>query len=846
MATKTLDPATCTTASEAFKHPLPQVRQFHRRLTAELDGKNARLRTLVGGSYRQLLGTAEMILQMKENIGVTEDKLARVGKGCGRTVINGMAGGLGQLQGSLNEGRGAEEMGWLAKMKVLEMCTVVVGRLLRKRSLKSEEGKSGRGKNLVAAAKVWVLSRLLAKSLNESPNSTKEQTALIEESRKKLRSLNTKLLRVIEKAFVKTGGTDGKEDLVQALCAYSLATNSGTKDVIRRFLDIRADAMTQAFKNDPESSRETPNVLMALQMYTRTLLDVQALVPRRLPEALLSLKTNPLLKDQSVRESEELRLDVSERWFGDEILFFTPYIRHDDLDGSLAVETLRDWSNKSSKILLEGFAHTLQLTVDFKTVVDLRTKIFELWIMEGGKAKGFDPSVILDGFRDVINARMIELLESRVSKLHLVGTEIEATLGAWREGVTDQHATLWDQDILGTEIVNGAILFKQGVLARTHGRSDAVSRTFKGYETWRHLVDEMITMLAQLKKRRWDDDLEDIEDDLSIESRSDLLSKEDPQMLQDRLDASLGKSYSDLHEKITIILGKYHDSEHVGQISLYVLRVLRDIRSEIPDIASLRGFGLSLIPSLHETLAFNVSKSSVEQLAKTLYKKKVIGRALWEGDPALPVQPSPRVFRFLHSLTMAMANVGGDVWSPMAVLVLKEYLLVQLGSNWSNALNVLNAEESAPTNGEAVANGNTSREEVKPGMAVTEDKEDPQKEPEGRIAEHRDEDKVEEEAIEPDLVETRGEDVKAIKESVKEAAKVISPDARKEVMIQSLFDILVLHNSLQTGKEEYDELQIVGNSVDSLIELEASSRKRLERGAKEYWKRTGLLFGLLA
>src|ERR1700710_432105 len=117
---KTLDPATCTTAAEAFKYPLPQVRLFHRSLTAELDAKNARLRTLVGGSYRQLLGTAETILQMRDDIGIVEDKLGRVGDGCGRGVIGGMASGLGKLQGKLNDGKAGREMGWLAKSKVLD------------------------------------------------------------------------------------------------------------------------------------------------------------------------------------------------------------------------------------------------------------------------------------------------------------------------------------------------------------------------------------------------------------------------------------------------------------------------------------------------------------------------------------------------------------------------------------------------------------------------------------------------------------------------------------------------------------------------------------------------------
>lgn len=114
-ASKTLDATTCTTASEAFKHALPAVRQFHRSLTAELDEKNARLRTLVGGSYRQLLGTAETILQMRADIGVVEDKLGSVGKGCGRGVIAGMAAGLGTMQGRAREGALRWRCaGWLA------------------------------------------------------------------------------------------------------------------------------------------------------------------------------------------------------------------------------------------------------------------------------------------------------------------------------------------------------------------------------------------------------------------------------------------------------------------------------------------------------------------------------------------------------------------------------------------------------------------------------------------------------------------------------------------------------------------------------------------------------------
>ena len=554
-ANKILDPTTCTSASEAFKYPLPQVRQFHRSLTAELDEKNARLRTLVGGSYRQLLGTAEMILQMREDINVVEDNLGNVGNGCGREVIGGMASGLGKLQGKSKEGKRAAEIGWLARMKVLSMCEIVLGRLLRRGIQKAAEGgKNGKEKNQVVAVKVWVLSRLLIKSLSDScTGRSKEDKDLVEELRKKMGTLKKRLLRAIERTLGRTDADDNREGLVLALCAYSLATSSGAKDVLRHFLSIRGEAMMLAFEDDSDSRPATIGVLRALELYTRTLLDVQAFVPRRLSEALLELKNKPLLTDEPIRQLEGLRLDVCDKLFGDEILFFTPYIRHDDLEGSQAVEILKGWANKGSEALLQGLTNTLQAVTDFKTVVELRTKIFEVWIKDGGKAKGFDPSVILDGLRKVVNNRMVQLLKSRISKLHLVGTEIEATLGAWRPGFTDMNKSLWDEEMLEIGISNGASLFKQDILARTYGRNDAISRVTKGYQTWRHLVDESITVLDQLKNQRWDDDLEDIEDDLSLESRNTLLSSEDPNMLQDHLDSSLKSAYSDLDEHINTL-----------------------------------------------------------------------------------------------------------------------------------------------------------------------------------------------------------------------------------------------------------------------------------------------------
>lgn len=606
----------------------------------------------------------------------------------------------------------------------------------------------------------------------------------------------------------RAGGGD-REELVVALAAYSLATSSGAKDVLRHFLHIRAEALTLAF--DDESEGDVPGVVRALELYTRTLLDVQALVPRRLSEALAGLKAKALLKDEAIRELEGLRLDVCERWFGDEILFFTPYIRHDDLEGSLAVETLKSWAKKASEVLLEGLSKSLLRMNEFKTVVELRTRILEIWIKEGGKTRGFDPSIVFDGLRKVINDRMVQLLETRVNKLHLVATEVEGTLRTWQEGITDKQESLWDAAMLDMEISHGAGFFKQEVLARTHGRNDAVSRPFKGYQTWRKLVDEIITVIEQLKKQRWDDDIEDIEDEFALESRNTLLSTDDPNMLQGHLDDSLETAYKSLHEKIASLLASYA-GDQAGSIYIYILRVIRDIRTELPKNKSLQSFGLALIPLLHDRLAFAVSDELIKSFSKNFNRKKVAGRSLWEGKPELPVQPSPATFKLLNALTLAMAKTGNDLWSPNAIVVLKQHLRKEIGSSWSMALN----EQEKETREANKTNGATTNREAESD-------------------EHKEE--------EANDIEVETNDIEVVTNDI----EVSDPSQRKEVFTQFLFDVLLLQSSFGLAKVPVeDELQNLAGKLEKQIDLEASSQKRIQQAAKEYWKRTRLLFGLLA
>jgi hypothetical protein len=823
-----LPPAATTFSSsaEAFKYPLPTVRQFHKQLQSALDEKNARLRTLVGGSYRQLLGTAEMIVDMRRDIELAESKLAKVAEGCGRSAVGKRVAGLGKLGIARDVGGVREvDLGWLAKMKTLEGCVLVAGRLLKGKESSGLDSGRGRGERLIVAAKVWVLSRLLVKSLGDEAKNGEigfeGGEELVEDMKRKLGALRRRLLRVVERMLEIDGDRD---DLTLALCAYSLATSSGAKDVLRHFLHVRGEAMALAFEEDDEAPRKMKkeeSILRALGLFTRTLLDTQALVPRQLSDALLALKGKPLVKDETIRQLEGLRLDISERGFGDEILFFTPYLRHDELDGSQAVEMLKGWAKRASEVLLGGFEKTLGRIMEFKAIVELRTKIFEAWISEGGKAKGYDPSVMLDGLRKVVNDRLVNLLEARIAKLHLVGTEVEAVLDSWAAGAMKTQTSLWNDELIEMELTGGAGDFKQAIISSVHGRSNSVSRVIKSHETWRHLVDELVTSIDQLRSQRWDNDIDSLEDDETLENRNTLLSKDDPLMLLEHMDTNLEQAYKALHQKIGTLLTTHKQSEHAGLVAVFIIRVLRDIRGALPMRPDLKSFGLSIIPNLHAILATSVSSAAILSLITTLAgRKRVVGRALWEGKPEFPIHPSPAAFKFLHDLTSSMATAGSDLWSPAAVAAIKRHLRDMLRQQLNPILNSIDTKGGVQANGHKSGESNGEGAEELPS------------------------------STEAEAEAETSQDAQA--DDNPRAGEAEQTTRRQEILVQSLFDILLLQyalqlaNSVEETASTEDGLVQLEASIKSRLELPSSEAQKLQRRAQEYWKRTGLLFGLLA
>ena len=597
-------------------------------------------------------------------------------------------------------------------------------------------------------------------------------------------------------------------DVLRALGAYSLATSSGARDVLAHFLRVRAKAIAAALELEGEerAPRNPRDVLRALGLYTKTLLDVQALVPHRLTEALVALKGERLLENPALKGMEGLRLDVYKRWCGDEIHFYTPFIRHDDLSGSQAREMLADFAEKGSEVLLQGLEKTLESMTEFKAIVELRTSVLKLWIAEGGKARGFDPSEMLDQIREAVNKHMLRVLEAKVAKLRLVGSEVSAALDAWREGVTDRHPSLWDVASFDTDLSNGAAQFAQDVVARLYGRNDAASKAVTSYKSWFRVIDDVAVIVDQLKRQRWDNDVDEIEDEETIEERQKLLSKDDPLALSEHLDRLLVEAFRRLDDQLTTLWDAQQEGPNNGAIAMYFLRLLRDVRARLPDLEAVKGFGLAAVPTLHEVVAKTVVVSPLDDFVTVaLARKTVVGRSLWEGVPSLPGSPSPGTFRFLRNLTMSMSDAGGDLWSPAAVAVLKRHLGKQISEAWLEVLGAVGGQAEATDAAVAEAGNETEVTDADADADGTEAKEQ--------------------------AAAVEGQSQKA----------TTSP-GQQDLLVQWLLDLRYLQLFLGPDDEALKELAA---AIHQKSGLENAAEERLAKAAQDYFKRTGLLFGLL-
>ncbi|KAI6796432.1 hypothetical protein KC332_g14881, partial [Hortaea werneckii] len=758
MANQLPDPRDFNTWEDAFQYQLPVVRKLEQQLRRNINENRSKLRSLVGASYRDLLGTAERIIEMDGQMQDVEDHLGDIGRKCNARAVetaNENQERMGKSKGSGERQRQAI----LARTKVLQNALSAAARAIR------------RGSDALLVSKLLVLSRLLHQSISESA----EPPAVLEELKRKLSNLRRRLLSYIERALVRPG--QDRTNVAHSLCAYSLVSNSTPKDVLRHFLQARFEQLDAKAESPSEA-----DILDILELYRRTLLDTRALFPRLFAESMSELSSTPLLKDDSLTSCGELSLDVYAVWIPENVRTFTPWVRHDQLLSSDVGDALRSWTNQAQTVIHRAVESCLSRETDAQSLLHIRKKVLLQYLSLSANLRDGSHAESIKDLRGSFVKRLQDVARNSVESIALF-ENLDATSSS---SADTSSLDLWQLSSKDLDLSHGAQSFRKSILDMRHGRDEGLQTCVQKLNKWTNEMDTFWRLLQQMRSTRWQDELDVDFDDLENgDEIRQALTKTDAEQTQSAFQSAVSEVLRHQYELI-----KARSSSSTPPQSL--LRLLRELDSRRAMVEHSYGakveidFYHSTIRSLHQALVEQVIEPPLKQLRISTKKQAKAAVSIWDGSPPLPVQPSPFVFRFMTVLQEAMSSAGSDLWSCGAVNVLKDVLTERLGIVFGD-LPGRGASASKPE-----VNGHT-------------------------------------------------EDV-----SEQVNHKTGETKSRKQ-LLQSLFNALFLCRVMgtrQTGKD--DSLNAYANRARELAELDDATYERLQKNAGEYWKRTYLLFGLLA
>ncbi|KAJ5127658.1 hypothetical protein N7448_008437 [Penicillium atrosanguineum] len=787
MAPEAPDPQSLTSWHDAFQYPIPTVRRVEQELRRDIASNKEKLRALVGTRYRELVGTAETIVSMNQEIQDVESILTDVGRRCNPRLVEKKHQHARLVKSDAAEKDG-EKHAFGAQLALLHRCTTSIARLLRKRA------------SLLLVAKIMVVSRLLHTTLSKHESTL----PFLDDLRNQLASLRRALLKRIDKRL--TSINVPEDNIIESLAAYCLATSSSSDDAIHHFHQVRLDVIV----NQLAVSRE--NIPKSLRLFVRTLQTSKVLRSRQFSDILSKLKTRPILSDPEIRSLDGLDIEVLGRWAAPDVKNFTPWIKLSELSRLEGVESIKEWSLQAFDKFAESCQKSLAHSNNFTELLSLRADTVELWLSSWGSTITHGSVDVLERLRKTFNDHLKRVLAGQVQSIDEVAGQISSTISAWETTEHETFGSLWDPDIINADFSNGAVSFKQTVADRLLGRDEHVSTVLRKYKSWLASIQEVDESIDSLRRLKWTDILVGSEvDDEDIDVNPQL-NEEDPKVLSDALHSAVQEALDSLKLSVGDVF-KGLGPSHASEKAVFLLRVIRLVRRDVPTdfLAKDFTFSSNVVPELQKLLAADIvaqngSLSLVPSSKchpETGKAKVVPGRSLWEGAPPVPVQPSPGTFKYLRRLTATMDENGSDLWDPSTVKVLKESLQKHLETALGSTLEELEAWK--PEINEPKTQGD-------------------------KDAQNGDEE----------------EDAENSPETETETTELPNSPSHTEVLhdwkVQLFFDAMYLANMLGDATQ----LAGVAERVQKSAGPGAEAVKAMRKLAQEYWKRTEMLFGLLA
>lgn len=800
MTAQAPDPREFKHWEDAFQYPLPVIRKLEQQLRTNINDNRDKVRSLVGSGYRDLLGTADRIIAINEEVLELTDAFSEIGQKCSSRSVEKAA----LYNGRLAKARcadSASQRSLAAEGILLQSALLHAQRLLR----------AGSDQTLLIA-RLLLLARLLSNSLSRS-DPGKE---LIRTHRLKLGSIRRRFLAYIDVRLADL--STSRAQISDALLSYALTNSSSHLDSLHHFLRVREAQISQQAEDHKRRS-----IVRGYDLLIATIEQARSLFPHRFSDAIDRITLSQLLQDNGLRLALVYDLENCESWVNPDIRSFVPWLRNEEMTQMTLSRELADWWSNVNRLLSTELTMLLESTSRPAKVSELREIMLRHLLAKELDVPGIDKHELILQTNATFQRRLEGVIQTRAERAPtIVSTMISASLSQ-----TQSAKSLWDLDYRPTDMRSGAHVFRGDIANRIKGLDPSLQQLDDLLAAWCEKIDDLNSVVKHIRTVRWEAELDiDLDEDHPGFDYQTLFSHENPLHIEQQLAKNLEKSM----KTIAVLIqdaARAIKSKEVMKV-LYLLRVIH-----IMSLHKYRPLAADLQTSqheLHELLAESVISTneetersegtvSMSNIMSNIFRARTTPLALWQGSPPLPTQPLPSTFRLLRELSKAMNELGMDVWTKPAVESVKAK--VQRAA----------AESARALLKDRMSNGVVHG--TKKTMEAIEQAVSADEEAKGRAAGNEAQGNVND--SDSDGMNAEGSKTTAVVHEV------------DQHWTQMLFDLLYLQHVLKMHAKEVDSsFAEVVELIRSKAALAEDSFNRLEANASAYHGRSYLLFGILA
>lgn len=649
-------PATWQEALE--KHSVANVKVFEKQLRGNALRDKEKLRVLVGSNYRDLLATAEQIIELNDKNHNAEVGISALSQACKSPSE------LDQDAGPPNTAVAASQI-------------KLTDRFLRCAS------KAVKERSVLLAAKLVIIARLLLKHLEQEHGTSKT----IEWLTTRLKNGRQHLLKCIDAIFVRP--TTPSSRLVQAAGAYCLTTSSSSADVVRHFRALRAQRLAQGPSADELTKPQLRNDLkQRCHYFVASVAAIKMLSGRGVVDLLNSLQKHPVLEDQKLLTIEILQLDTVGKLLPADIMSFTPYFKRTVPVASELRASTQQWVNEASKHLLISIGRTIQ-NYPLRSVIKIRQIVLDILLPSCFSTLSHE--IITTSIREEFSTRIVNLIQQQAQTLQSLGSDISSII----QSSQPPDKSIWQSNSprkLTAQPPPSAI---RDIRQSHLGVSNDLTSYFDKFSTWLLECRRTKQQIESLSKIRWQDKIEefDEEDEDVAQELVSSLSKNDPIAYLKTFDEAANSAadafitnISDLASQLattatmnTTNLKMEPDNDttktSTASTSSHITTLLRITRESTHILTSL--IPTKNLSTLH-TATSTLHQSLAQRTATNLWESLNSSRLTTIKSPIyIPSDlPSPLTILLLETLCTTMSTIGGtDIWTTAATAKVKQVVL---------------------------------------------------------------------------------------------------------------------------------------------------------------------------